>query len=1325
MPQGIASCRVFHNALLFSLHLTVLMTLMLAIESRAQIIDPVTAAQAPIPGSGHHYIGMGAETVNPSDGSVSFDLPIQTPSGRGITLPFGIRYNEEAPFSISNGGAYPGFSWIVPNSNGMPTPFDVNGWSYRLPTYQAQGYVAYQQYETSGCSQFPNCPINYCFATQNYSFTGLDGVSHVLDLANDWADPNDPQIVIGGSICAGMGANGYGGYAGFPYDGISASMVGSTPLGSNSQPPITVTDPSGTVYSFAQVPWVSPNPTGQAVQPFGMLAQTITDRNGNQISLSSGSNPENVSATGPGSYIDTVGRTVLSWSGLGSSSGDTVSVSGLGKIGVQWTSTTVTFPTGYNQLSYPVSSSGQTCTLNNATSLSLSVAGEIDLPNGQKYTLGYGSAYSPNSQWGRLSKITFPDGGYVRYVWGTNAQSKAVYGQWVSLVPNVTATYDCWLVVDAPAITDRYVSYDGINEVLHQSFAYATNWTYQGGVQVPVWSSKVTTVTSTDSVASQTSVTRYTYIPVSPFVGPNDYLKLTYTEWQGQQIPVEQSVVYQDLSNAGGGGHTYKTVNKTWFDQYTMVADQSILDNGLGTTTVRCLDQFARTPLVSEYNFLNSGTATGLSYPSSCVGGPSMISGLSTSVVGPLLRQTVTAYHNFPTAWILDEPDSVTTLDGSGNVVSKTGFVYDGTPTVSSGTTVSPSPSVVSFVTPSGARGNATSVSHWLNTNNSSLTTNYTYFDTGQIQSMTDPLQNITSFSYADSFLSGTGSPQTTNAQTNAYLTKVTYPNTGVAHQESFTWGYNDGLLRSHTDQNSQTTSYEYNDLLLRLTKVQGPADPLNGNQSATTNYAYTDWMPGDTGAATSSIAKSEFESTSGAYMTSNSVLDGMGHATQTQVTSDASGTAYVNTVYDGLGRVHSVSNPYRSNLEGTYGLTTYTYDVMGRKTVQANPDGTSSKRWCYNGYAATGQTNCYTHGGSGHGTWVDEADENGNDWQRTTDALARLVTVLEPSSTSAAPSMETDYSYDLLNDLTLVTQTGGSGSAGSITRSFSYDSLSRLIQSFNPEAGWTCYGTTGGSAPNGSNCMSGYDADGNLRYKTDARNVVVTFSYDALNRVRSKSYSNDASLTPTSCYQYDASTFASSSPNLIGRLTNQWTQSASAGVCNAAPPTTGIWTRRSVVAYDVMGRVVSEQQCTPSNCTSGTPYKPAYTYDMAGITTSATNGIAATPGATSNPLKFTYLPDSVGRLQKVTSNWNDATHPTTLFTAQSVGQTTPCSNSLSYPYTAFGSLMNATFGGGLALNRAFDKRLRTTCEIDTGGALGLATSGSATLTITGAEQSK
>jgi hypothetical protein len=75
------------------LALTCALILLFSKECIAQVVDPVTMAQAPVPGVGHHYIGMGTETVNPADGSVSFDLPIQTPPGRGHSFPFGIHYS--------------------------------------------------------------------------------------------------------------------------------------------------------------------------------------------------------------------------------------------------------------------------------------------------------------------------------------------------------------------------------------------------------------------------------------------------------------------------------------------------------------------------------------------------------------------------------------------------------------------------------------------------------------------------------------------------------------------------------------------------------------------------------------------------------------------------------------------------------------------------------------------------------------------------------------------------------------------------------------------------------------------------------------------------------------------------------------------------------------------------------------------------------------------------------------------------------------------------------------------------------------------------------
>ena len=153
------------------------------------------------------------------------------------------------------------------------------------------------------------------------------------------------------------------------------------------------------------------------------------------------------------------------------------------------------------------------------------------------------------------------------------------------------------------------------------------------------------------------------------------------------------------------------------------------------------------------------------------------------------------------------------------------------------------------------------------------------------------------------------------------------------------------------------------------------------------------------------------------------------------------------------------------------------------------------------------------------------------------------------------------------------------------------------------------------------------YDANSNVWTKTDARSVKTTYSYDALDRLLSKSYSSDTSSTPLSCYQYD------SGSNGIGRLTNEWTQSASQGSCTASAPTSGLLTKRSF-SYDPMGRLSGDHQYTPSSQASGIFYAPAYTYDLAGNLLTSTDG--TTPSPTTNPsvpVTFTSTYDSAEHL--------------------------------------------------------------------------------------------
>ena len=544
------------------------------------------------------------------------------------------------------------------------------------------------------------------------------------------------------------------------------------------------------------------------------------------------------------------------------------------------------------------------------------------------------------------------------------------------------------------------------------------------------------------------------------------------------------------------------------------------------------------------------------------------------------------------------------------------------------------------------ARGNLTSSTQRCLQNCQNSKTTYFYDETGQATAKTDPCGNATCSDLTGSnhttTYSYTDSPSGGNAagNSNAYLTTITDP---LGHAVSYSYNYSIGALSGSVDANNNPTTYKYGtqpsrcsqeDLLNRLTEV----DYADGG---VTQYCYNDSVPS---VETARLLGSTWD-------TSVATMDGMGHVIETQLTSDPYGADTVLTAYDGGGRVYTKTNPYRSTSDATYGFSTYNYDAVSRPTSVKNPDG-SFKYWCYDDIASAGQKNCGSHIAKSTGDWVDFADENGNDWQRTTDSFGRLTSVIEPSGgasgTGGVPTMETDYSYDILNNLVSVNQNGKSGTDTARLRRFIYDSLSRITSATNPESGTIGYS---------------YDANSNLSTKMNARGITTTFSYDVVNRLLSKSYSsNDASKTPVSCFQYDTSSAAGVGGNLIGRLTNEWT--AVVGSSCVAPPSGTYYALRSILSYDAMGRIANEQQCTPSKCTSGDGPALSYGFDLAGNPTGLTNSVGAVNGSLQTvPLTLTTGFDGAGHMNSVTSNWG--VFPTNIYTLNNYGPVGPTSWSL------------------------------------------------------------
>lgn len=617
---------------------------------------------------------------------------------------------------------------------------------------------------------------------------------------------------------------------------------------------------------------------------------------------------------------------------------------------------------------------------------------------------------------------------------------------------------------------------------------------------------------------------------------------------------------------------------------------------------------------------------------------------------------------------IIDRLATRTTTDAAASISSTTSYCYD-----ASGNSISKTVGGTGITSTTTDCNSVTG-----------LITQYPRNAHGQVTSITDPKGYSTVIGYSDAW--STAGTCGIAANSSAYPTSVSNP---LSQTTSYTYNACTGTIAAIKDPNSVTTSYTYDAIGRALCAT---VKDVNSVTAAKKCDFFADSAP-------SSITETVAQSAS-ANVTTQTSYDGFGRVEETSLTSDPNGADLTDTTYDALGRVQSVSNPYRTTNDATYGITSYEYDALGRKTYECNPDNSSTvsntctpnlsyKSWLYSKNLVT------------------LADEAGNKWQQTYDALGRLTQILEPNGSSQTATMETDYTYDALRDLKSVTQCGGAcPSSSARTRSFTYNGLAQLLTASNPETGTVCYGTW-----ISGQCKNGYDADGNLVSKTDARSVTTSYSYDKLNRITQKSYSDN--VTPTSCYQYDSTLIA----NGIGRLSAEWTQSSSTSSCTSS---SGAFTGRAIVAYDPMGRIASETQSTLATNVNGQSYTPTYTYDWTGNLLTSSSGVG--PAAT--PITLTNAFDLAGHITSISSNLVNATHPGTLFSTQT-NSAPPCPHSMTIAYAAFGGLVNAQFGNGVILNRSYDSRLRTNCEADIGTGVSGPTGGSAAVTISGTEQTQ
>jgi len=537
--------------------------------------------------------------------------------------------------------------------------------------------------------------------------------------------------------------------------------------------------------------------------------------------------------------------------------------------------------------------------------------------------------------------------------------------------------------------------------------------------------------------------------------------------------------------------------------------------------------------------------------------------------------------------------------------------------------------------------------------------------------SITDPYGNVTNYNYTDTNWANSSCAPNTN--TYSYLTSVTNAKQQTTH---FSYDSCTGHLGSSKDPNGVNVSLTY-DGASRIVQRQV------SSSAGLANYLTVAYQDGPGSTITRTELATPNPSTETQY-----TLDGLGRVIDQSVLSDPQGATHVTTTFNQQGEVQSVTNPYRSTSDPTYGITSYLYDALGRKTYQCQPDnGGANTANCtpLNSYLSYLQW-------SYSGNVVTSTDESMNQWRRTSDAFGRLTNVAELGSSSHPLNLQTNYTYDGFGNLLNVNQNGQSGDTPRQQRSFTYDALSRLVCASNSENSTAACPSSAGTYVAGTIGYNYYASGGALCAgdhslpcsKTDARGVTTNYAYDSLNRLLLKTFTNAPAGSMSSCFAYDTAT------NGIGKLAAEWTQT---GTCpGVAPASGGFQTMRIFQQYDAMGHVTNELQCTPnasgpSSCTTSNPKTFAlnYGYDLAGNLAQYTNGIAS--------ILFTPQYNGAGRLSMLTSTstWNDSLHPPTLFTADPTNG-----------YTAAGGIQNMILGNSIFVTKTYDNRLRTTGETAT-----------------------
>ena len=457
-------------------------------------------------------------------------------------------------------------------------------------------------------------------------------------------------------------------------------------------------------------------------------------------------------------------------------------------------------------------------------------------------------------------------------------------------------------------------------------------------------------------------------------------------------------------------------------------------------------------------------------------------------------RYTTTQYAFNTTAWIIGLPSAITQTDETGAFVAQTVNTYDdnGAGAI-------------------GSRGLLTGVAKYIDASHSVLTaTRYDGF--GNPDRVRDP-----------DFGSAPGHERryTYDATFHTYVEQEQIETGSTTLAAFATYDFGGGVLTTATDFNGNLSTFQY-DSFFRLVGVVKPGDTA---AAPTSVYEY---HPGDTVrklAYDYSAAGNLSLSTSGATLVLSSVV--------VKSREEAGGGTFdIYQITDGAGHKLGTIEEGRNGGEWIYkNVKRYTSRGAERDSyqpftggapqfVEPPPNGDRATTF----YDAPGRPTGSlmppeTAGGPRKSTRTDYLplktvlyDEEDNDLGSAhyatphvqyKDGLDRLIGVDEINRDTGAPlTYPTRYAYDLLDNLTRITDSQGN------VKTMNYDGLKRLTFMNDPDRGVMNYT---------------YDDASNLTRTVDAKGQHIVMTYDGANRLKTEDYLDAAGRSPDVTYAYDA----------------------------------------------------------------------------------------------------------------------------------------------------------------------------------------------------------